>query len=188
MSTPIGQEAEKTAKGAVDEAIKILTSSKRVEVKVEIDATGINGSSAIYNMIIGHIEQRLTPEKTIFSYFPADRSLPVGEVVIQIGPQDFKAQLDSHFSAAATKYGRLKQTVVNRAVLSRINDIDLAPEFNSIFDTFLPGKEFVGLQQKPTGLVTVLVRDKISDKVFDIDSLSSGEKGLVLSFLLFKTS
>ncbi|KVD77509.1 hypothetical protein WS62_29900 [Burkholderia sp. ABCPW 14] len=78
MSTPIGQEAEKTAKSAVDEAIKVITSSKRVEVRVEIDSNRINGSSAIYNMIIGYIEQRLSPEKTIFSYFPADRSLPVG--------------------------------------------------------------------------------------------------------------
>ncbi len=188
MSTPVGQEAERAAKNVVEEAVKVIVSSGRVDVRVDIDPIKIASSPAIYNMIIGYIEQRLSPDKTIFSYFPADRSLPVGEMVIQVGPQDFKAQLDSHFSMAIAKYGRLKQTVVNHAILSRINDVDLKPQFDVIFDAFLPGKEFVGLSQKPTGLVTVQVRDKSSGKVFDIDSLSSGEKGLVLSFLLFSTS
>lgn len=188
LSTPIGQQAEAGAKKVVDEALQHISINNVVDVKIDIDEFRINGSAAIYNLIIAQLEQMLTPDKTIFSYFPADRSLPVGEVAIQIGPQDFKAQLDSHFSSATAKYGRLKQTVVNRVVLSRVNDTDLKPEFDSIFDTFLPGKEFIGLQQKPTGLVSVLVKDRLSGKVFDIDSLSSGEKGLVLSFLLFKTS
>lgn len=188
LATPIGQQAEAGAKKLVEGAVQHIASNTIVDVKIVIDALQISSSETIYNLIVGQLEQRLTPDKTIFSYFPADRSLPVGEVQIQIGPQDFKAQLDSHFASATTKYGRLKQTVVNRAVLARINDTNLKPEFDSIFDTFLPGKEFVGLQQKPTGLVSVLVKDRSSGKVFDIDSLSSGEKGLVLSFLLFKTS
>jgi len=188
LSTQIGKQAEISAGKLIDDAVKQISSTKSVEVKIDVNQFGISSSETVHNLIIAHLEQRLTPDKTVFSYFPADRSLPVGEVAIQIGPQDFKAQLDSHFAAATAKYGRLKQIVVNRAVLARVNDIDLKPEFDSIFDTFLPGKEFVGLQQKPTGLVSVLVRDKTSGKVFDIDSLSSGEKGLVLSFLLFKTS
>ncbi|MGN6084418.1 ATP-dependent nuclease [Trinickia sp.] len=188
LATPIGQKAQAEASKTIDEAIATIGSSSRIETRIDITAFQIQGSPTLNNLFIAHLEQRLMPEKTIFSYFPADRSMPAGEVAIQIGPQDFKAQLDSHFSQAISKYGRLKQTVVNRAVLARVNDTDLQPEFDSIFETFLPGKKFVGLSQKPTGLVSVLVRDNISQKTFDIDSLSSGEKGLVLSFLLFKTA
>ena len=112
--------------------------------------------------------------------------MPAGEVAIQIGPQDYKAQADSHFSQAISKYGRLKQTVVNQAILGKINGNDIKKEFDSIFETFLPGKEFIGMAQKATGLIAVQIRNKETNKVFDIDSLSSGEKGLVLSFLLFK--
>jgi hypothetical protein len=188
LATPIGKQSEEAATKAVVDTMQHIGAGKPIDVGIEITATSLNGSNAINNLIIAQLEQRQPPDKTIFSYFPADRSLPVGEIAIQVGPQDFKAQLDSHFATATTKYGRLKQTVVNRAILARINEVDLKPEFDSIFETFLPGKEFIGLQQKPTGLVSVLVRDKASDKVFDIDSLSSGEKGLVLSFLLFRTS
>ncbi|MFX1733926.1 AAA family ATPase [Paraburkholderia sp. A1RI_3L] len=188
FATPMGQKAQLEASKTIVEAIKNLDASNKVEARIDINQLQIQGSSTLNNLFIAHLEQRLVPEKTIFSYFPADRSMPAGEVAIQIGPQDFKAQLDSHFSQAISKYGRLKQTVVNRAILARINDTDLKPEFDSIFDTFLPGKRFVGLSQKPTGLVSVLVRDDVSQKTFDIDSLSSGEKGLVLSFLLFKTA
>lgn len=188
LSTPIGKQAETASQKEVENCVQQIAATKTIEVKVDINPYQIESTPAVFNLAVAYLEQRLTPDKAIFSYFPADRSLPAGEIAIQIGPQDFKAQMDSHFAAATGKYGRLKQTVVNRAILARVSDADLKPEFDSIFETFLPGKEFIGLQQKPTGLVSVLVKDKATNKIFDIDSLSSGEKGLVLSFLLFRTS
>ncbi|XHS79332.1 AAA family ATPase [Burkholderiaceae bacterium UC74_6] len=188
FATPMGIQAEKDAMVAVNEAYKSLSGGKAFETRVDITEQSIQQSSVILNLFVGWIERNLRPDKAMVSYFPADRSMPVGEVALQIGPQDFKAQIDSHLAHASAKYGRLKQTVVNQTVLARIASQEIKGEFDSIFETFLPGKEFVGLAQKPTGLISVQIRDRDSGKVFDIDSLSSGEKGLVLSFLLFKSS
>lgn len=186
FSTEMGRSAERDAAEKINTVYQNISIQREMEVKVEIDPTKIVSSDTIVNLFIAFLEQSLTPDKAIFSYFPADRSMPTGEVAIQVGPQDYKAQIDSHLALATAKYGRLKQTVVNHTVLARITDKNIKPEFDEIFDTFLPGKEFIGLTQKPSGLVAVHVKDKESGKVFDIDSLSSGEKGLVLSFLLFK--
>ena len=188
FSTTQGKAALEAATKEVDAAFDLLSADKPIELFVEITAQQIQSSSQVNNLFAGFLEQRLAPDRAIVSYFPADRSMPAGEVAIQIGPQDFKAQIDSHLAHAMNKYGRLKQTVVNQAVLARIEKRDLKREFDSIFETLLPGKEFIGLQQKPTGLVAVLVKDLQSNRVFDIDSLSSGEKGLILSFLLFRTA
>ncbi|MAF05650.1 AAA family ATPase [Herbaspirillum sp.] len=188
FSTDLGKTSVENAGATIDQLLADLSPQSLIEFRVDINAQQISISNPVLNIFVTHLEGRLTPEKALFSYFPADRSLPQGEVAIQIGPQDYKVQSDSHLAHATAKYGRLKQTVVNQTVLARVTDIDLKPQFDSIFDTFLPGKEFVGLAQKLTGLLAVLIRDKESGKIFDIDSLSSGEKGLVLSFLLFNTS
>ncbi len=188
FSTQQGKDALESATKEVDKAFDLLGADKPVEMFVEISAQQIQTSTQVNNLFAGYLEQRLTPDRAILSYFPADRSMPPGEVAIQVGPQDFKAQADSHLAHAMNKYGRLKQTVVNQAILAGIEHRDLKGDFDSIFETMLPGKEFIGLQQKQTGLVAVLVKDTQSGRVFDIDSLSSGEKGLILSFLLFKTA
>ncbi|QWF69813.1 AAA family ATPase [Methylomonas paludis] len=188
FSTSQGKEALQSATNEVDRAWEQLNPDKAIEMSVDISAQQMNSSSAVNNLFAGFLEQRLQPDRAILSYFPADRSMPQGEIAIQVGAQDFKAQADSHLAHATSKYGRLKQTVVNQAVLAGIEHRDLKKDFDSIFETLLPGKEFVGLRQKQTGLVSVLIRDTKSDRVFDIDSLSSGEKGLILSFLLYRTA
>lgn len=188
FATALGQQAERSALEAVNTAFDRIKDGSPFKTIVEITHARINVSDTIINLFVALLENSLQPDKAILSYFPADRSMPSGEVALQIGPQDFKAQVDSHLAHAAAKYGRLKQTVVNHAILAGITGQSIKPEFDSIFDVFLPGKEFVGLTQKPTGLVAVQVRDRTSQKIFDIDSLSSGEKGLVLSFLLFRSS
>ena len=188
FSTEIGKVSEENALATVDEALLSIGTGKIQELGINITTSQIATSPTIYNLFVARLEQRLTPDKAIFSYFPADRSMPAGEVAIQIGPQDYKAQADSHFSQAVSKYGRLKQTVVNQTVLGNITGHNIKSDFDSIFETFLPGKEFLGLTQKPSGLIAVQIKNKETNKIFDIDSLSSGEKGLVLSFLLFKAS
>ncbi len=188
FSTNVGQQAQLEASAHVEEALASLKPDAPFVTSIEITATQISTSGAIINLFVSAVERNLTPDKAIFSYFPADRSLPQGEIAIQIGPQDFKAQTDSHFATATTKYGRLKQSVINQTLLGAMEGISIESEFNKIFTTFLPGKQFIGLSQKPSGLLAVLVKDITSGKIFDIDSLSSGEKGLVLSFLLFRNA
>jgi len=188
FSTEQGKSSLENSMKEIERSLDSLVAEKSIEFFVEFANQQIQTSAPVNNIFVGFLEQRLSPDKAILSYFPADRSMPAGEVQIQIGPQDFKAQADSHLAHAGNKYGRLKQTIVNQAIVAGLQNRNIKEEFDSIFETLLPGKEFIGLNQKPTGLMTVLVKDIVSGRVFDIDSLSSGEKGLILSFLLFKTA
>ena len=62
--------------------------------------------------------------------------------------------------------------------------------FKAIFDDLLPGKELHGIKlDNQTGRLSVLIKkESDSGAVYDIDFLSSGEKGLLMTFyLLLKT-
>src|SRR4029077_1036784 len=48
--------------------------------------------------------------------------------------------------------------------------------------------EIVNLTLNDFGLLSVQIRDLATDRTFDIDSMSSGEKGLILMFLLIGRS
>ena len=49
-------------------------------------------------------------------------------------------------------------------------------------------REIIGLKLDEFGLVSVQVKDLTTNQTFDIDSMSSGEKGLILTFLLIGNS
>jgi predicted ATPase len=188
FGTDQGKKAYRDCGKAIDDALKQIGINNAIELSVEITERTIETSVPVFNLLVAHIEQTMPPDKALFSYFPADRSLPQGEVPIQIGPQDFKANVDSHFALAQNKYGRLKQSIVARSLLATLHNEKFDVEFNDIFQTLLPGKRYVGLKQSQIGLLSVQVHDSASNRVIDIDSLSSGEKGLILSFLLFSTA
>jgi predicted ATPase len=188
FSTPQGAEAMRQSIIEVDNKLETLSPANPIELSVELTSNHIQTSDTVTNLCASFLERVLPADKALMIYFPADRSMPAGEISIQVGAQDFKAQADSHLSLAINKYGRLKQTVVNQTFLGELQGVSFKETFNEIFNALLPGKEFIGLQQKQTGLVSVVIKDIESNSEFDIDSLSSGEKGLILSFLLFSTS
>jgi len=132
------------------------------------------------------LEAACPPQSALMSYFPADRALPSGEVGIQLGSADMQQQVFSHLAQPATKYNRLKQIIVNAYVLGNESRNELEQSFNVIFRELLPGKSLHSIQQKATGALSVLIKDDRQDRIFDIDSMSSGEKGLILSFLLLR--
>jgi predicted ATPase len=60
----------------------------------------------------------------------------------------------------------------------------LAAEFERIFAGILKGRRLAGAGIGTQGLLSIKIEDLDSGRSFDIDGLSSGEKGLVLTFLL----
>jgi hypothetical protein len=142
------------------------------------------GQDLLAQLAISVLEGRLPPHKTLFSYFPADRAMPTSEVNIQLGAADVNTQLNSYNSQPQTKFHRLKTTIVNTYLLNPVDPKGLLDDFAKIFSHLLKDRQIVGLQLNDFGLVSLKVRDLSNGQEFDLDSMSSGEKGLILMFLL----
>jgi hypothetical protein len=148
----------------------------------------IKGGDNFSQAIITILDRRLPNYKTLFSLFPADRAFPQGDQNIQFGAGDAQQQLQSHMSNPTMKYARLKQTIIQNIMLSQDGREMIGNEFNLIFDNLLPEKKLAGISMNQLGLLKILVRDIDAQKTFDIDQMSSGEKGLVLTFLFLRLS
>ena len=61
-------------------------------------------------------------------------------------------------------------------------------EFGRVLGALLPGKALANIVTNDMGLLKVMISDQQSGKVFDIDSMSSGEKGVILTFLLIRNT
>ncbi|MEM9118200.1 MAG: AAA family ATPase [Cyanobacteria bacterium P01_F01_bin.56] len=157
-----------------------------VELSINPNIKTIQGSSHINQAMLAMLEKRLPPHQALFSYFPADRAFPTGEVNIQIGASEANNQIQSHIGQAATKYQRLKQSIVNNLLLSGIQDNEIRSDFRLLFKELLQGKDMKSLSVSSVGMLTVLIEELSSGQVFDIDGMSSGEKGLILTFMLLK--
>jgi hypothetical protein len=179
----------KTTQSAEQEISK-LTSPMTIPINLTIDprSGNIQGENQLYQTIIVLLERRHPPptHKALFSYFPADRAFPTGETNVQIGSGEASNQIQSHMGQAATKYQRLKQTIVNKLLLSGVNQNELQENFKTVFEKLLPGKELHGISVTKVGTLKVSIKETFSNKVFDIDGMSSGEKGLILTFMLLQ--
>jgi hypothetical protein len=130
----------------------------------------------------------LEPSKALFSYFPADRALPIGDQPVQLGLADANAQLESYNSQPQTKFNRLKQTIFTSIVRSEEDRHDLTTHFSNLFERILRGPALGQIGINPIGMLSIPIVDKDTGATFDIDGLSSGEKGLILTFLLIAKS
>lgn len=160
----------------------------RLDLEIDFQSSQISTPDPIGAAMISFLDQSLPPRQTKFSYFPADRALPRGEVPIQIGTQDAGQQIESHNSQPQLKYGRLKNEIFNTIIQSEDGREQLKEEFKLIFSGILKGRELVGAGISQHGLLSIKVKDLASGYVFDLDGMSSGEKGLVLTFLLIGRS
>lgn len=190
MSSPQGQEQLRSASKDVRRYLDGLKAAAQLSLGLTMQTAGnglqINSKDTLAQLIVQGLEGACPPQSALLSYFPADRALPSGEVGIQLGSADMQQQVFSHLAQPANKYNRLKQIIVNAFVLGSESRRQLEDSFNAIFGQLLPGKRLDAIQQKPTGALSVLIRDERQNRVFDIDSMSSGEKGLILSFLLIR--
>ena len=148
----------------------------------------IRGANHLDQLVFSALEARLPPFQTIFSYFPADRALPVGEIPIQVGGPDVLAQLLSHNAQPQTKYQRLKTTIISSTLFGVETKDWLDQEFKKIFSNVLKDREMMRVSINQHGLVSIKIKQTADGKIFDIDAMSSGEKGLILTFLLISKS
>jgi predicted ATPase len=186
LSSAQGQAALLQARTFVTTNIATVKTSKICTLQVTFDPQSQNfsGFDSLSQLVISALEGRLPPHQTLFSYFPADRAMPSSEVPIQLGAPDVSAQLMSYNSMPQTKYQRLKTTIVNSYLLNSASPSGMVEDFKKIFANLLKDREILGLTLTEFGLVSVRVRDLTTGQTFDIDSMSSGEKGLILMFLL----
>ena len=187
LSSPSGKQALTATEIEVQAGLQKIRDANnicRLDLIMDFTSSRINTPDPIGAALLAFLDSSLPPDKTKFSYFPADRALPRGEVGIQLGAQDAVQQLESHNSQPQAKYGRLKNTIFNTIVSSIDGRAILSAEFEKIFGGILKGRVLEGASLNPHGNLSIKVRDKIGGRSFDIDGLSSGEKGLVLTFLL----
>lgn len=191
LSTQQGQDALESAQLEVQRALAQLKDERnqcRIQLTISQDAGVQATDNSIWPTLLGMLDQRHPSGLTNFSYFPADRALPRGEQPIQVGMADAQAQLESHFSQPHTKYARLKNTIFNAMLMSEDGRAELTEEFTRIFSGILKGRRLGGFKVNHLGLLSIVVQDTESGREFEIDGMSSGEKGLILTFLLIERS
>ena len=189
ISSPMGQQALRGAEQYVQQNMGRVAGERLCKLSLVIDTTrGIAGQDYFSQILFSVLESRLSPFKTRFSYFPADRALPQGEVAIQLGTVDANQQLESHNSMPAIKYQRLKSTIFAGLVEGPEGKAHLESTFNTIFGKLLVGRVIEKFGVNQHGQASILIRDTHTGEVFDIDSMSSGEKGLILTFLVIAKS
>ena len=190
LSSPEGiTDVQQTSK-LVQDALSIIKINRKIELNLLIDDASdtIRGEKEVDQHLFVILENQCPVHETLFSYFPADRSMPPGEVNVQIGGADVALQLESHNSQPYIKFSRLKPTIVNTFVSNELAKQQLFSDFEKIFSRVLRNRALVGISINTNGLVSVQVEDTKTKRTFDIDGMSSGEKGLILAFLTLSRS
>lgn len=183
LSSAEGKSQFDESKRQIEAYISTLSTTETIPLGVNISPTGqIQGDDAPAQIVCGFLERSLPPQKGLFSYFSADRALPTGEATIQLGSADADNQIKSHIAEPQLKSNRLKISLANSTLLKE----DVDADFKTIFDEILPGKSMPGIRIGPIGNFRVAILEQGIERPFDIDNLSSGEKGLILTFLLIK--
>lgn len=167
---------------------------KTKQCYLELTLTKESGAKATSNptemQLVGHLERRLPPYQSMFTYFPADRAMPAGEQPVQLGGPDAAQQMESYNSQPQLKFNRLKNIIFSAAILGEEGNAEksLSKEFEKIFEGILKGRRLVEYGVNEIGFLSAIIEDIDSKRKFDIDGMSSGEKGLILTFLLIARS
>lgn len=190
LSSEQGRSQLEDAVKVVEKRFEALVSPYALTIQLTIDGNKgqIGGSDPFQHSLIQMLERRLAPDKALFSYFPADRAFPPGEANVQIGTGEASNNIQAHIGQASTKYQRLKQTIVNNLMVAGLDPAGIRDDFREVLGKLLPGKELAGVSVTPVGTLKVAIKELATGKVFDIDSMSSGEKGLILTFMLLRRS
>lgn len=190
LSTPAGQQQFNSIHQDTIQQLNDFKSYKKLaDIELTINRGQSQGKNGFDQELISFIFRNTTSSQTLFSVFPADRNFPTGDANIQLGQGDLQQQLQSFSIQPNLKFQRLKNTIINNLLLNN-NDIQpIKKDFELIFQHLLPGKELYGIRiEDSTNRLSVLIRESSNNAIYDIDFLSSGEKGLLLTlFLLIRT-
>jgi AAA domain, putative AbiEii toxin, Type IV TA system len=192
LSSPQGKQMFDAAKEQIQTALTKVQTTKKCSLELTLSSDNGARSTGDPNemQMIAFLERRLPPYKTSFTYFPADRALPAGEQPVQLGGPDAAQQLESYNSQPATKFNRLKNTIFSAAILGEeaASGNSLQSQFENIFNGILKGRKLISLGVNEIGFLSVMIEDSETGRIFDLDGMSSGEKGLILTFLLIARS
>jgi len=191
LSSPQGRATLIQAEKELREAIEAIGNGKRdlfLDLKFDPVSVRFDTADRIGGMIFAFLDSRCSPNQTVFSYFPADRALPPGEQQVQLGAMDAAQQIESHASQPQLKYSRLKNTIFGAVVASQAERDELQREFERIFGGILKGRKLVAVGVNQVGMLSINVQDTETGRTFELDGMSSGEKGLILTFLLIGRS
>ncbi len=190
LSSPQGAKMLVDAETELRKRISEIRDANRgCDLDITIDPSGrFGGADSLSSAIFSFLDLTLPPNRTIFSYFPADRALPPGEYPVQVGLADAAQQIESYVSQPQLKFQRLKNTIFNAVITSNEEREALLKDFQQIFEGVLRGRKFHSVGVNQHGLLSVKVEDVDTGRLFDLDGMSSGEKGLVLTFLLIGRS
>jgi predicted ATPase len=191
LSSPMGQAALSAAEKHLKETLEGVLSGKRdlfLDIKFNPVSARFSSADPVGGMIFAFLDGRCSPSQTVFSYFPADRALPPGEHPVQLGAADAAQQIESHASQPQLKYSRMKNTIFSAVVTSQAERDELKKEFERIFGGILKGRKLVAVGVNQVGLLSISVQDVETGRTFELDGMSSGEKGLILTFLLIGRS
>ncbi|MUV25724.1 AAA family ATPase [Burkholderia thailandensis] len=186
LSSPGGQTHLTQAGDVLRPVLDGIKQSKIIKIGLSINPTTsqISGMNLIDQEILTVLCRSLPPTAAYLNYFPADRNMPQGEAAIQIGTADTQEQMRSHLAQPGKKYQRLKNFIVSQTLVSQSARTTLEQDFHLVFRELLPGKTLDRIEVSIHGQVTALIREAARDRTFDIDNMSSGEKGLVLLFTM----
>ena len=178
MQSEQGRLATGSATSLISDAINKLERDPTFILGVDMNAqTGaISAVNPFAGALIGFLDQRLPPSLSTFSYFPADRALPMGDVGLQLGAPDAQQQLEMHNSQPQIKYQRLKNLIINSIVIEDSDGNTVKQEFEEIFSKLLKGRRIKTINVNELGLLSIMTEDISSGKIIELDSLSSGEK------------
>jgi hypothetical protein len=189
LSTPQAQQNQNNFSGMIRATIADLESGKKecvLDVTVDPLTGQIRSGDPLSGTLIAYLDKRLPPYKALFSYFPADRAIPAQDPQVQIGINDASIQLESYNSQPQQKFSRLKNTIFSSVIAGRASE--QAVQFEAIFSRILRGKTLKGVGINAHGALKISIEDIETKKEFSIDAMSSGEKGLILTFLLIAQS
>jgi predicted ATPase len=190
MQSPQGQQAHQEARGELTKYFARLQTEKTVLLGIQLDPKSgqIVASDPLGAGLIAFLDQRLPPATAIFSYFPADRALPMGEVNLQLGGPDAQQQLESHNSQPQFKYQRLKHLIIGSLVAQGQHQSTIHEDFETIFSGLLKGRRIKTIGINEHGLLSVMTEEVATKRLIELDSLSSGEKNIALTFLIVARS
>lgn len=191
LSSDAGKANLKNAEAAVEKTLAQVASTRRCALDVNFppNMPPRSEGNPIEAQFVAYMERRLPPHKTTFTYFPADRALPAGEQPVQLGGPDAAQQLESYNSQPQLKFSRLKNAIFSASLLGSTSDERSLPEeFERIFNGLLKGRKLDTFGINEIGFLNVQIKDLDSNRVFDLDGMSSGEKGLILTFLMIARS